>query len=154
MSDLSATPIDILLVDDSPSDVMIAKEALAMANLSQSIHVVTDGEAALDFLYRRSKYVSAPRPALVFLDIHLPKRSGHEVLAVVKADNDLKSIPVIVLTTSHAPADISKAYRLHANCYITKPVDFDQLAHIVQATQNYWLQIVALPEFNGTEQGQ
>jgi CheY-like chemotaxis protein len=152
MRDSSPTPIDILLVDDSPSDVMIAREALALAKLLNPVHVVTDGDEALDFLYRRGKHTQAPRPAYILLDLNLPKRSGHEVLAIVKADENLKSIPVIVLTTSRAHTDVTKAYDSHANCYITKPVDFDQLAHVVQATQNYWFQIVSLPETTGAEQ--
>lgn len=149
-SNLSA--IDILLVDDSPSDVLIAKEALSMSKLCNPLHVVVDGDEALDFLFRRGKHAAAPRPALILLDLNLPKRSGHEVLAAIKADPDLKSIPVIVLTTSRAHTDVMKSYESHANCYITKPVDFDQLAQVVQATQNYWFQIVTLPERQSAEQ--
>ena len=136
----------ILLVDDSPTDVMIAKEALELSSVANPVHVVTDGDEALDFVYRRGKHADAPRPGLILLDLNLPRRSGHEVLATIKADDDLKSIPVVVLTTSHAQSDIVKSYRSHANSYITKPVDFDQLAKVVQANQHYWFQMVTLPD--------
>ncbi|HYM33867.1 MAG TPA: response regulator, partial [Steroidobacteraceae bacterium] len=137
---------DILLVDDSPTDVMIAKEALSMSELAAPIHVVTDGDEALEFLYRRGKYRDAPRPALILLDLNLPRLSGHEVLTTIKTDDRLKSIPVIVLTTSRAPNDVIKSYQAHANCYITKPVDFDQLARVILSTQLYWLQSATLPD--------
>lgn len=136
----------ILLVDDSPTDVMIAKEALSLSTVKNPVHVVSDGDEALDFLYRRGKHSDAPRPGLILLDLNLPRRSGQEVLATIKTDDNLKSIPVVVLTTSHAQSDIQKSYRLHANSYITKPVDFDQLAKVVQANQHYWFQMVTLPE--------
>lgn len=137
--------VPILLVDDSPSDVMIAKEALALSKLVNEIYVAKDGEEALDFVFRRGNYTDAPRPGIVLLDLNLPKKSGREVLAEIKADPILRSIPVIILSTSKADEDISNSYCLHANCYITKPVDFDQFIGVVQSLQDYWIEVVSLP---------
>ena len=145
MTEVQPMPVDILLVDDSPTDVMIAKEALAVSKLLNRVHVVVDGDEALDFLYRRGKHQNAPRPGLVLLDLNLPKRSGREVLAEIKGDESLKSIPVIVLTTSNAESDVMSSYEAHANCYITKPVDFDQFSQVVQSMHNYWFYLVTLP---------
>ena len=149
MTEQNVVPIDILLVDDSPSDVLIAKEALALSKLLNRIHVVGDGEEALDFLYKRGVHSDAPRPGLILLDLNLPKRNGREVLEVIKRDDALRSIPVVVLTTSNAQTDVAKSYELHANSYIVKPVDFDQFSQLVQALQNYWFCLVTLPPENG-----
>ena len=137
--------IDILLVEDSPADVLIAREALAEAKLFNTIHVAEDGVEALDFLYRRGKFASVPRPDLILLDLNLPRKNGREVLAEIKADENLKSIPVVVLTTSSAEEDILKSYNLHANCYVVKPVEFDSFVKAVQSIQQFWFSIVSLP---------
>jgi CheY-like chemotaxis protein len=137
--------IDILLVEDSPADVLIAREALAEAKLINHIHVAEDGVEALDFLYKRGKFASAPRPDLILLDLNLPRKNGREVLAEIKADENLKSIPVVVLTTSSAEEDILKSYNLHANCYVVKPVEFDSFVKAVQSIQQFWFSIVSLP---------
>jgi CheY-like chemotaxis protein len=137
--------IDILLVEDSPADVLIAREALAEAKLINHIHVAEDGVEALDFLYKRGKFASAPRPELILLDLNLPRKNGREVLAEIKADEDLKSIPVVMLTTSSAEEDILRSYNLHANCYVVKPVEFDNFVKAVQSIQHFWFSIVSLP---------
>lgn len=137
--------IDILLVEDSPADVLIAREALAEAKLFNTIHVAEDGVEALDFLYKRGKFASVPRPDLILLDLNLPRKNGREVLAEIKADENLKSIPVVVLTTSSAEEDILKSYNLHANCYVVKPVEFDSFVKAVQSIQQFWFSIVSLP---------
>jgi len=137
--------IDILLVEDSPADVLIAREALAEAKLFNTIHVAEDGVEALDFLYKRGKFASVPRPDLILLDLNLPRKNGREVLAEIKAYENLKSIPVVVLTTSSAEEDILKSYNLHANCYVVKPVEFDSFVKAVQSIQQFWFSIVSLP---------
>lgn len=137
--------IDILLVEDSPADVLIAREALAEAKLINTIHVAEDGVEALDFLYKRGKFASAPRPDLILLDLNLPRKNGREVLEEIKADEDLKRIPVVVLTTSSAEEDILRSYNLYANCYVVKPVEFDSFVKAVQSIQQFWFGIVSLP---------
>lgn len=138
-------PIEILLVEDNPGDVRLTREALKDAKMLNRLHVVEDGEAALSFLHRREQYVQAPRPDLILLDLNLPGTNGREVLADIKADAELKAIPVVILTTSRAEEDILKAYKLYANCYITKPVDFIQFIRVVKAIETFWLTIVTLP---------
>jgi len=138
-------PIEILLVEDNPGDVRLTREALKDARVANTLHVVEDGVDALDYLYRRGQYCDAPRPHLVLLDLNLPKKNGREVLAEIKADERLKRIPVVILTTSQAEEDILRAYNLHANCYITKPVDFTQFTKIVKTIEDFWLTIVTLP---------
>lgn len=138
-------PIDILLVEDSPSDVLITREALSEARLAVNLHVVEDGVKAMDFLHRRPPYEQAPRPALVLLDLNLPRKDGREVLAEMKADPGLKTVPVVVLTTSQAQEDVLRTYRLHANCYVTKPVDFGSFQRVIQAIENFWFTVVTLP---------
>jgi chemotaxis family two-component system response regulator Rcp1 len=138
-------PIEILMVEDSPSDALISREALAYAKVLNHLHVVEDGVRAIAFLRREGLYAQAPRPALILLDLNLPKKDGREVLAEVKADDQLKTIPVVVLTTSRAEEDILRAYGLHANCYITKPVDFVRFAEVVRAIEHFWFTIVSLP---------
>lgn len=142
----SLKPVDILLVEDSPTDVLLAQEALEHAKVLNTLHIVSDGEEALEFLYRRGKYADAVRPDLVLLDLNLPRKDGREVLERVKTDEDLKRIPVVVLTTSKAEEDILRAYGLYANCYITKPVDFEQFANVVRAIENFWFTVVSLPK--------
>lgn len=140
-----ATPIDMLLVEDNPDDVDLTIEALEDTKVANRLHVVTDGVAALSFLRRKGEYAQAPRPAVILLDLNLPKKDGREVLADIKDDPVLRRIPVIVLTTSSAQEDIQRAYDTHANCYITKPVDFEQFVRVIQAIENFWLTVVQLP---------
>jgi two-component system, chemotaxis family, response regulator Rcp1 len=139
-------PIEILLVEDNPGDVDLTKEALERTKVSNRLHVVEDGEQAIDFLSKRGVYADAPRPDLILLDLNLPKRDGREVLQEIKADPRLTEIPVVVLTTSQADEDVCRAYRLHANCYITKPVNFRQFLKVVQAIEDFWLTVVKLPK--------
>ena len=138
-------PIEILLVEDSATDVMLAEEALEEAKLRNNLHVVKDGVEAMAFLRKEGKYSGVPRPDLMLLDLNMPRKDGREVLAEVKADDKLKYIPVVVLTTSHAQEDVLKAYGLHANCYIRKPVDFEQFANVVRAIDQFWFTVVTLP---------
>jgi two-component system response regulator len=138
--------IDILLVEDNPGDVELTKEALKDAKVATHLHVVEDGAAALDFLFKRGEHAHVPRPDLILLDLNLPKKDGREVLAEIKADPCLAKIPVVILTTSQADEDIIRAYQLHANCYITKPVDFRQFVKVIQSIEDFWLTVVKLPK--------
>lgn len=138
-------PIEILMVEDNPGDVRLTQEALKGGKIWNELNVVGDGVAALDYLHRRAPYESAIRPDLVLLDLNLPKKDGREVLSAMKSDPSLKTIPVVVLTTSQAEEDVIRAYNLQANCYVTKPVDFLQFTRIVQAIEQFWLTIVTLP---------
>ena len=140
-----AKRIEILLVEDSPGDVRLTQEALRDAKVQNNLHVALDGMEATAFLWRLGKHANAPRPDLILLDLNLPKKSGREVLEEIKLDPSLKSIPVVVLTTSAAEEDVLRSYQLHANCYITKPVDLDQFLKVVKAIDNFWLAIVKLP---------
>jgi two-component system, chemotaxis family, response regulator Rcp1 len=137
--------IDILLVEDSPGDVRLTIEALKEAKVANRLSVVTDGVEAIDFLQQKGAYKNAARPDLILLDLNLPRKDGREVLAEIKNDPKLKHIPVVVLTTSRSESDILKAYDLHANCYIAKPVDFKQFMVVVQSIENFWLTVVKLP---------
>ena len=137
--------IDILLVEDNPADVLLTREALTANKLVHAIHVVEDGIQALDFLYKRGKYASARRPNLILLDLNLPRKNGREVLAEIKADTNLRPIPVVVLTTSNDDEDIRKAYHLNANCYIVKPVGFENFMKVMQSLRQFWFSVVALP---------
>ena len=137
--------IEILLVEDSPADILITREAFQDARLMNTIHVVEDGVQALEFLRREGNYASAPRPDLILLDLNLPRKNGREVLAEIKETAEFKSIPVVVLTTSNADEDILKAYDLHANCYVIKPVGFDNFLKAVQSIENFWFSVVVLP---------
>jgi two-component system response regulator len=139
-------PIEILLVEDNPGDVELTKEALEGAKVCNRLHVVDDGAKALDFLVKKGEYADVPRPDLILLDLNLPKKDGREVLTQIKADPLLADIPVVVLTTSQAEEDILRAYKLHANCYITKPVDFKQFLVVVKAIEDFWLTVVKLPK--------
>ncbi len=138
-------PIEMLLVEDNPDDVDLTIEALDDAKIANRLHVVSDGVAALAFLHREGGYARAPRPDLILLDLNLPKKGGREVLAEIKNDPKLRCIPVVVLTTSSADEDILRAYDLHANCYITKPVDFEQFSRVIHAIEDFWLTVVKLP---------
>jgi chemotaxis family two-component system response regulator Rcp1 len=137
--------VEILLVEDNPGDVRLIQEALRDGKVWNNPHVVTDGESALDYVYRRGAFVDAPRPDMILLDLNLPKKDGREVLATVKSDPDLKRIPVVVLTTSKEEEDVLRAYNLAANCYVTKPVEFDQFMKVIRMIEDFWLTIVALP---------
>lgn len=141
-----ARPIEILLVEDSPSDADLTEEALNNGNIIKNLHWVQDGVEALAFLLQQGKYSNAPRPDVVLLDLNLPKKDGRAVLAEIKADENLKLIPVIILTTSAAESDIHKIYELQGNCYITKPIDLDQFISVVQLIKEFWLSLVKLPK--------
>jgi CheY-like chemotaxis protein len=136
---------DILLVEDNPGDVRLTQEALKEGAFCNDLHVVRDGVDALAYLRKEGKYADVPSPDLIMLDLNLPKKDGREVLAEIKFDEHLKRIPVVVLTTSRAEQDIRQSYNLHANCYITKPVDFDQFINVVKSIENFWLSVVMLP---------
>lgn len=138
-------PITILMAEDNATDVMLTKEALAHAKVLNTLHVVEDGIQALDFLHRRGNFAKMPRPDLILLDLNMPRKNGQEVLAEIKAHDDLKHIPVVVLTTSKAEEDVLKAYGLFANCYVIKPVDFDVFAEVVRSIQQFWFSVVTLP---------
>jgi chemotaxis family two-component system response regulator Rcp1 len=138
-------PVEILLVEDNPGDAELTAEALLHGKVYNQMHVVEDGEAALAFLRRQDPYADVPRPDVILLDLNLPRKDGREVLADIKADEGLKQIPVIILTTSEAEEDILRAYNLAVNCYITKPVDLDQFIKVVKAIEDFWFTVVKLP---------
>jgi len=137
--------VDILLVEDSPTDALITREALTQARVLNRLHHVEDGYEALDFLRHQGAHAEAPRPGLILLDLNLPKKSGLDVLTEIKSDPLLQTIPVVVLTTSRATAEVEAAYRQHANCFITKPVEFEDMARCICALENFWFSIVTLP---------
>jgi len=143
-------PADILLVEDNPGDIRLAEEALRESKIHNRLYVVEDGVEAMSYLRKKGKYREAVRPDLILLDLNLPKKDGKEVLAEVKEDPDLKRIPVVVLTISNDATDILKTYNLHANCYITKPIDINRFNEVVKAIDNFWFTIVKLPQ-NGRE---
>ncbi|MGQ3411877.1 response regulator [Natrinema versiforme] len=140
-----AEPAQILLVEDNPGDVRLTKEAFKQGRIENDLHVVSDGTEALDFLSQRSGYADAPRPDLILLDLNLPGKDGEEVLEELKDDSALRSIPVIVLTSSRAEEDVVKSYELHANAYLTKPVDPDEFIETVRAFEKFWFSVVRLP---------
>jgi CheY-like chemotaxis protein len=143
---MSATKaIEILLVEDNPADVRLTEEAFREGRIHNKLIVAKDGVEAMDVLQRRGKYADVSRPDLILLDLNLPRKDGREVLAEIKADPDLRRIPVVILTTSRAEMDIVKTYNLHANCYIVKPVDLDQFIHVIKSIENFWLTAVTLP---------
>ncbi len=135
----------ILLVEDNPSDVLLTKRALSKAKLLNNLSVVSDGVEALDFLNRTEKYSDSPEPDLILLDLNMPRKDGREVLEEIKNDERLAHIPVVVLTTSESEQDVLKSYKLHANCYITKPLDFEKFSKVVQQLENFWFSVVRLP---------
>lgn len=142
---MQGQPIEILLIEDSPTDRFLAEEALLQAKMANRVHVVTDGEQAIQFLRKKEPFLQAVRPDLILLDLNLPKKDGREVLREIKEDPGLKVIPVVVLTTSRAEEDILKSYGLHANCYITKPVQFEEFKRIVMSIEDFWFAVVKLP---------
>ena len=138
-------PVEILLVEDNPADARLVVEVFKDFSVKNKIHVVVDGIAAMDFLNKKGEYKNVPRPDIILLDLNLPRKDGREVLKEIKEDEELRCIPVVILTTSSAKEDIIKTYSNHANCYITKPVDFDQFLKVVQSIENFWLTVVKLP---------
>jgi chemotaxis family two-component system response regulator Rcp1 len=140
-----ARPVEILLVEDNPGDVRLAQEALRDAKMANNLNVVTDGVEALAYLRREGKHAGARRPDLMLLDLNLPKKDGREVLQEVKEDPDLRTIPVVVLTTSDADTDVVRSYELHANAYVRKPVDFDAFIEVVRTIEDFWFTVVKLP---------
>lgn len=145
MSSTNARPIEILLVEDSPSDAKLTITALKVAKISNKVSHVEDGVQAMEFLLRQGQFADAPRPDLIMLDLNLPRKDGREVLEELKNNPDLQSIPVVVLTTSKAEQDIIRSYQLHANCYVTKPVNFERFLDVIQSIEQFWLAVVELP---------
>ena len=141
----SGKSIETLLVEDSPGDVRLTQEAFRDANVAINLHVTTDGVEAMEFLKREGAYAAAPRPDLILLDLNLPKKDGREVLKEIKTDEDLRLVPVVVLTTSKDEVDVLQAYGLYANCYIVKPVNFEKFAEVVRTIENFWFALVTLP---------
>ena len=141
----ASEPVEILLVEDNPGDHRLTQEALKEGKVHHKMSWARDGVEALDFLKRRGDHAAAPRPDIILLDLNLPKMDGREVLSAIKQDPDLRSIPVVVLTTSKAEEDVLRSYQLHANCYVTKPVDLDKFIVVVQSIDRFWLTVVTLP---------
>ncbi len=148
MNRKDADPAVILIIEDNPGDVELIRQAFKNFKILNSLENVSDGEKAMQFLKKEGSYKNAPRPDMILLDLNLPRKDGREVLSDIKNDPGLKSIPIIVLTSSSAEEDVVKAYDLHANCYIKKPVDFDGLMNVVQSIDNFWFTIVRLPKGN------
>lgn len=144
-TELTGRPVEVLLVEDSPGDVRLTREALREGKLRNNLHVVQNGVEALNFLNGAGNHAGEPRPDLILLDLNLPKKDGREVLAAVKADPELRRIPVVILTSSGAEEDIARTYDLHANCYIRKPVDLEQFISVVKNVESFWLTVVTLP---------
>jgi CheY-like chemotaxis protein len=138
-------PIDILLVEDDPGDVLMTQEAFEHHKIRNALHVVSDGAEALRYVRREGEYADVARPGLILLDLNLPKKDGREVLAEIKADPELRTIPIVVLTTSEAEEDILRSYSLHANAYVTKPVDFDRFVEVVRQIDDFFVTVVKLP---------
>lgn len=138
-------PVEILLVEDSPADIRLTQEALKGSKIRNHLHIVTDGEEAMDFLQGRGNYAGMPRPDIILLDLNLPRKNGHEVLKEIKEDSEMRRIPVVILTTSDDEHDVLKSYDLYANCYITKPLSLERFGYIVQHIEDFWLSIVRLP---------
>ncbi len=140
-----AKEVVILLVEDNPGDVLLTKEALLDGKVSNAVHWAKDGDEALAFLLREPPFDDVPRPDVIFLDLNLPRRSGHEVLVFIKSDERFKSIPVVILTSSKAESDVLHSYQHYANCYVTKPVDLDKFMAVIQAIDHFWVKVVTLP---------
>jgi CheY-like chemotaxis protein len=138
-------PVVILLVEDNPGDVLLTQEGLRLAKLNNSLHVARDGVEAMEFLRREGKHAQAPRPDLILLDLNMPRMSGREVLSAIRSDPELELIPVAILTTSTADEDVISSYKLNANCYIRKPVNFDEFVRVVKSIEEFWFTIVELP---------
>lgn len=141
-----AANIDILLVEDNPGDVRLTEEALKQGKVLNRLHVVYDGVEAMEFLHKKGRYKDAPRPDLILLDLNLPRKDGREVLKEIKLDESLKVIPVVILTTSKSEEDVAKAYALHANCFITKPVDLFRFFEVIKSVEEFWFTVVKLPK--------
>ena len=141
----AAAPIEILLVEDNPADVRLTREALKEGKVYNNLHSAKDGVEALEFLRRKGRHSGVPRPDIILLDLNLPKKDGREVLEEIKNDDKLKRIPVVILTTSKAEEDVLRSYNLHANCYVTKPVDLEQFIRVVKSIDSFWLTVVTLP---------
>jgi CheY-like chemotaxis protein len=137
--------VEILLVEDNPADVLLLEEALQSGEKRKNLHVTVNGDEALNFLYKRGEYAASPRPDLILLDLNLPKKDGREVLAEIKNDPGLKSIPVVVITTSNSEEDVLKTYKLHANCYVNKPVGLNRFFEVIQGIEDFWFRLVKLP---------
>jgi CheY-like chemotaxis protein len=137
--------VEILLIEDNPGDARLTQEALKDGKVKNNLHIVYDGEEATDFLFKRNQHKNAPRPDLILLDLNLPKKNGQEVLAEIKADESLRSIPVIILTISKQEQDIIRSYNLHANCFIIKPIDLNQFFEVIKSIEDFWLTLVKLP---------
>ncbi len=146
---LTARAVEILLVEDSPADIELTREALVDSKLANNLHVVTDGVEAMNYLMKTGPYCSEPRPDLILLDLNLPRKNGREVLSEIKANPDLALIPVVIMTVSQDEKDVFESYRLHANCYIRKPVNFGEFIGIVKSIENFWFSIVTLPPKTG-----
>jgi CheY-like chemotaxis protein len=144
-TDRVGSPVEILLVEDSPGDARLAREGLSECKIRNNLHVVDDGVKAMAFLRRQGEYAMSPRPDLILLDLNLPRKDGREVLREIKEDERLKVIPVVILTTSKAEEDIIKTYMLHANCYVTKPLGLPQFLEVVRSIEDFWFSIVRLP---------
>jgi CheY-like chemotaxis protein len=144
-SNVSAKPVELLLIEDNPGDVRLTREALKNSDINVHLSVARDGVEAMDFLRRSGPFADAPKPDLVLLDLNLPRKNGREVLSEIKSDPELKRIPVLIMTTSRAEQDVNRAYHLNANCYITKPMDLDEFLRIVKAIEDFWLKTVTLP---------
>ena len=138
-------PIEIMLVEDSPGDIRLTKEILKESKVRNNLHVVTDGVEAMSFLRKEGKCANVPYPGLIMLDLNLPKKDGREVLSEIKSDKKLKKIPVVIMTTSKSEEDICRAYGLHANCYVVKPIDLNQFIRVVKVIENFWFTIAKLP---------
>jgi CheY-like chemotaxis protein len=142
---IDGRPVEILLIEDNPGDVELAREGLRECKIRNNLHAVGDGVEASAFLHRKGAYASRPRPDLIILDLNLPKRDGRDLLKEIKEDEELKRIPVVILTTSAAEEDILRSYSLHANCYVTKPLGLDQFLQVVRSIETFWFTIVQLP---------
>ncbi len=138
--------VEILLIEDNPGDARLTQEALKEGKVKNNLHIVIDGAEATDFLFKRNQYQNAPRPDLIILDLNLPKKSGLEVLTEIKNDESLKSIPVIILTSSNAEEDVIRSYNLHANCYLAKQMDLNKFFEVVKSIEDFWLTLVKLPK--------
>lgn len=145
MKNTTIEPIEILLVEDNPGDIRLTKEALKEFKVLNNLSVATDGVEATDFLHKKGEYKDAPTPDIILLDLNLPRKDGREVLKEIKQDINLKKIPVVILSTSESESDIIGSYDNYANCYITKPIDFDNFINVVKQLQNFWVSIVKLP---------
>lgn len=143
---IAVKDVEILLVEDNPGDVLLTQEALSEAKVENTVHWARDGVEALAFLQKQPPFTGAPRPDLIFLDLNLPRKSGHEVLAFLKGDRRFKRIPVVILTSSSAEADIARSYEHHANCYVTKPVDLDNFMRVIREMDHFWMKVVTLPD--------